>query len=379
MGKSIGLIIWAYSDCRSLMGIFREIRKQLDSPVVIVINESNKVVGLRQKTGFSHEEFNDVAVVCIENDFDRGIAVLDEYKGFNHLFTVYQKEPLFRKLISIAHSRHERVGIISEAPCIMSRGLGGVIKRNLYLPHLVPYIVRNVVHCSDFIINLSGDSTKELQMIGWAPDKIIPFGYFPPPLIGSCCKKRKNGESFHILVSGIMSWHRAPDVAIKALGMLKAWGLTYSATFTQNGPLLGTLRTFAKRYDLPIRFSGLLPMAELVSAYENCSLYLATGRSEPWGMRLNDALQCGAPLAVSRGMGGVQMVDRYGCGFSFNVDDYVDLANKLARVIRDTQLYNDLSEKAYAAAQQISPSVKVVELISAVNSRFPGWFPIRKI
>ena len=234
--------------------------------------------------------------------------------------------------------------------------------------------VKSVIDASDFVINLSGDGSLALQRIGWRPYQIIPFGYFPPPVIGSKVVRRMQNGDFHVLVTGIMTWHRAPDTVIKALCLLKQWNVPYRATFTQNGPMLSYLKEVAQKNNLPVDFKGFVHIEELIKLYETCSVYVAAGRREPWGMRLNDALQCGAPLVVSRGMGGVQLVDEYGCGESFDADDYLDLACKLRRLIEDEGRYQLVSRNAVSAAEQIASESKTKALIKLISSRFEGWF-----
>ena len=91
-------------------------------------------------------------------------------------------------------------------------------------------------------------------------------------------------------------------------------------------------------------------------------------------MRLNDALQCGAPLVVSDGMGGVKLVRDYGCGLEFGAGNAVELADQLQRLITNHGLYEQISLKAYAAARRCAPSVKAGELISLVKNKVPNWW-----
>ena len=84
-------------------------------------------------------------------------------------------------------------------------------------------------------------------------------------------------------------------------------------------------------------------------------------------MRLNDALLCGAPLVVSRGMGGVQLIDRYGCGLAVRQCDPVAMANALEKLARDGSLYRHVAEKAIAAAQACDPEKKAHELLRLIK------------
>ena len=130
-----------------------------------------------------------------------------------------------------------------------------------------------------------------------------------------------------------------------------------------------SIKEKAKRFNLPIAFPGFLPMENLIRLYESCSVYVGAGRHEPWGMRLNDALNCGAPLVVSRGMGGVKMVDDYGCGLSFKNGDAIDLANQLERLATSHDEYNKVLEGVSVAVNMCSPENKAKEMLGILRKR----------
>ena len=368
-----GLVIWAQSDCRSMMGLYRSIISQVSCPVRVVVRDY-KAKSQRQEVGFAHEEFSDIKFTVIGDNYAKGLAILNECKGFHHLFASYQNAPTYRRLILAAKQRGDKIGVMSESPCVMDDGVRGWVKEHVYYPIVLKSKVAPVIEVSDFIVNLSGDSSQALRQIGWRAEQIVPFGYFPPPIIGSKIVRRSSNRDFHILVTGIMTWHRAPDIVMKALVLLKRWGVKYRATFTQGGPMLESLRRIAQDNDLTVSFPGCVPLKELIKLYETCSVYVAAGRREPWGMRLNDALQCGAPLVVSRGMGGAQLVDEYGCGISFDVDDYIELAHKLRSLIEGEPKYINVCNNAIVAARLVSPNVKAGCLIKTISHRFEGWF-----
>ena len=119
----------------------------------------------------------------------------------------------------------------------------------------------------------------------------------------------------------MLSRYRGADILVRALKLLKDRGVKYQAVITQEGELLQQLKAMKRKYDLPIEFPGVVAMPELIKLYQACTVYVGAGRSEPWGMRLNDALNCGAPLIVSQGMGGVKLVKDFGVGLTFRQED----------------------------------------------------------
>lgn len=365
-----GLVIWAYSECRSMMGLHSAIQRIANFPVVIATYHHHSFKNYftaRTATGFCSDEFSDVKLFPIGENYDAALKVMNSCQGYYHLFAAYQGVPNYRRIMREVIRRGEHYGIISEAPCNMTPGLKGWLKEHVYYRLFLPFKVRQSIRNADFFLNLSGNDTRMLRRIGWEGRKIIPWGYYSPAIPNSECKPRTSNRDFHILVSGIMSWHRSPDVIMRALQLLSTWGVNYRATFTQNGPMLPKLQKIAVDNKLPVEFTGFLPMTDLIKLYETCSVYVAAGRREPWGMRLNDALQCGAPLVVSRGMGGVKMVDDYGCGIGFNNEDYVDLAHRLKQLATDATYYEKVSNAAKVAAQLITPENKARELVAILK------------
>ena len=361
-----GLVIWAQSTCRSTMGLYAAIAKQLDVPVIIALWFYHTEVGQsdnRSIIGFNPDEFADVPTIPIGEDFDKGQKLLDAYDGYCHYFTVYQNSSVWRRLIIEAKRRGSRVFVGSESPCNMSSGMRYWMKE-FYLRFCLRYKVRDVISASEKFINYSGDDSKYAMIAGWPKEKIIPFGYFPPALEGAHFVERVTNKPFVILATGALSRYRGADVLMDALVLLKKKGIPYKAVITQTGELLPALKRQAKSHDLPVEFTGFIPMSDLIALYEQCTVYVAAGRHEPWGMRLNDALNCGAPLVVSRGMGGVKMVDDYGCGLSFRSNDAIDLADKLIFLATDRNVYMSIVSNVKNAVTKCSPQFKARELIS---------------
>ena len=370
-----GLLVWACSNCRSVMALYRSLAKQLDVPLLVALWETPKGDGLdlRERTGFLKSEFADVQMAVVGEDYLKGLELIDSHSGWHHLFCVYQGAPTFRQLLFEVRRRGLRAGVMCESPCNMSSGLKSVVKR-FYLKFILPTKIKPVIRSAEFFVSYSGDASRAARSIGWPRERIIPFGYFPPPIVGSHFVQRRYTKDFTILTTGILSRYRGADVLLRALVLLKAWGLNFKTYVTQTGELLPELQKIAAENKLNVEFTGFLPLGELIQLYQKCSVYVGTGRSEPWGMRLTDALHCGAPLIVSRGMGGVQLVDRYKCGLSFETDDEVDLANKIFELATRTDVYESAAICAVKASQATMPDEQAKELISKIDRVVPGWF-----
>lgn len=369
-----GLVIWAYSDCRSVMATYRALMAAANCPTLLVLlhgDADHCGLDLRIQTGFREDEFSDVPREYIELNFEKGRQIIATHPGWNHLFSDYQRQDVVRQLIAEAKSRGEHVGIINEAPCNMASGRRWWLKE-VFFRTVLPRKIRSAVRAADFFANCSGDDVKAQKVAGWTTEKIVPFGYFPPPIEGARCVLRTTNKPFHILATGILSRYRGADCLVEALRILKSWGVPYRATITQDGELLPILKAKAERCGLPIDFAGFVQLADLIKLYETCTVYVGAGRDEPWGMRLNDALNCGAPLIVSSGMGGRKLVDDYGCGLVFERRRPADLARQLKALATDEELYSACARRAVDAARKIAPASQAAWLLSSIR-KYEGW------
>jgi glycosyltransferase involved in cell wall biosynthesis len=368
-----GIQFWAASYCRSTLSFYEGIGIAYNVPIRICVVSSNN--SNRSDLGWDDSEFTHLDIVSIGGVSIKAFALLEEKLGWHQVFGAYQSNALFQQTILRAQELGIAVGVCSEAPLNMLEPGTRRFAKALYLRHVVPFKVKPYLAATDFVINLSGSASRSFLRLGCSPKKIVPCGYFPPPLYGTSFKQRDAhpGSDFHILCTGGMSWHRGQDVLLNALKLLKSWGVSCRVTMTQTGPLERVLKQNAKKSDLPVDFVGMLPMPDLVALLEQCSCYVATGREEPWGIRVNDALHCGAPILVSRGMGACQLVDEFGCGLSYNADDYVDLAWKLRKLILDSKCYFKLSSRVSEASVQSMPHVVAGKIAKVIQQDFDGW------
>lgn len=367
------LIIWAHSYCRSTLGFYQGLGKAFNVPLSVYIWK--KDAKLRTNVGFTENEFSDMEIHYIGDNYELGKKILSENRNAHHLFGAYQAVKIYQQLIIDAKNMGYKIGIASEAPCNMSLGYER-LQKNLYIKFVLPIKIKKQISAADFIINLSGGDFVSLEKIGWKKEKIIPCGYYPPRIEHTKLIKRNeyNWSNFTILLSGLHQWHRSPMLLLQALKELKKDGFSPICNITQDGPLLDKMKKYATENHLDnVKFLGFVKMDVLRNLYETCSIYVGAGNYEPWGMRLNDVLLCGAPLVVNEGMGGVKLVNDYGCGLSFEKNNYKSLAMNLKKLIIDKNLYYEVAEAAYNAASFITPEAKAKEIAYIIQKNYKGW------
>lgn len=365
------IIFWAHSYCRSTLQFYSELAKCLQKECVIYTWIES--LTLRTATGFNNAEFSNLKIQHVGNDMALAEKLLSEHIDDYHVFCAYQTSPIHQHLIGCLIDRGIRYGIISEAPCNMDKFPKRAIKE-LYIRYYLPIKLTRIIENADFCLNLSGYYERELKYLGWDNFHIISCGYFPPRIPGSTMVERKvennTGTDFTILLSGLHQWHRSPWLLLKALKVLKKRGYTPHCYITQEGPYLKNLKQYAIKHHLDnVEFLGFVELPQLIHLYETCSAYIGCGNYEPWGMRLNDCLLCGSPLIVNRGMGGVKMVDEYGCGLSFERNDAVGLADAIQQLMTDKTLYSKVAQQAIKAANAILPENAAIKYAEEINKR----------
>jgi len=370
----LGLQVFSHSYCRSTLAFYESLSKKLNVPLRICLAKSG--LGIRGDVGFTDSEFSHLDIVDVA-DAERAEIALHERSDWHQIFGVYQTMPHIQSVIRFAIKNGYKFGIASEAPCNMfAPGIRRLVK-DFYIKKIAKRSLNDIVNGADFIINWSGDDAVSLQGFGWDSSKIIPCGYFSPPLLSSKFVTRDISylESVHILCTGGMTWHRGQELLLESLILLKSWGMPVRSTFTGRGSLESKLRNIAQENNLDCSFPGSVSMADLISLYQSCSLFVAPGRQEPWGMRVNDALNCGAPTIVSRGMGASKLIFDYGFGLTFAANDAVDLAWQIRRLISEPTIYQSICNNLANMHHQILPDSAAERVADRLQHNFDGWTP----
>jgi glycosyltransferase involved in cell wall biosynthesis len=368
-----GLLIWAHSMCRSMAFLYRELSVQLNVPLKVCVAYFE--IDDRGELGFSHAEFEGIDYELVGNNPKYALKILDSYKEYHQIFAVYHNAGAFRKAFYRAHQLGCPIAVFSEAPINMEDRLARCHLKNIYNRFVLPGRVRKYTRGASYFVNLSGDESRGLRQLGWEPSKIVPSGYYPPPIVGSRLEKRSKThyDDFHILCTGPVKHIRGTHVLIEACRILRIYHQKFRVTVTQDGPLRKALEAEVEQHGLPVDFLGIVPLDKLTKLYGECSCFVACGLTEPWGIRVNDALNCGAPVVVSDGMGVKKLVNEFCCGRTFRAGDAVALASVLFQLIDDREAYLRVSDAAAGAMERISPKAESARLIYRIRSLLPEW------
>lgn len=344
------IVIWAHSECRSTMALFREVARQSGVPVTVALwkhGNADDVRALRESQGQRPGEFADLGAIPVGEDLSRGRSLLADHcgPGVAHVFCVYQNSPAWRRLICEAKATGSRVAVYAEAPCPMCVGPKATLKR-LYYRAVLPFRLRRAIRAADVLLCASGPSGKpSLLAIGWPEAKIVPFGYASALPDLAVPPSRDCGAPLRILHTGIETAYRSLPTLLRACAILKGRGIPHEL----------------------FRTGGAVSTTELARLYASCDILVACGLCEPWGIRVNDAIHAGLPAVVSRGMGSAWMVGQAGCGFTYAAGNARELARILESVAADRALVASLRPAVAKASADWAPVARAKVFLSAVE------------
>lgn len=334
------------------MSLYREVKRQAGVPVTIALWQHGDGADIRAKrvaTGQGKGEYDDLELVPIGEDLVRGQELLAMHcgKGAVHVFCVYQNSPVWRQLILLAKKLGLYVAVYAEAPCEMCLGAKALLKR-LYYRFVLPFKLREVARAADLFICQSGRmGVERLTRLGWAKEKIVPFGYASAESNGFASRDYSeiSTRPLRVLHTGVETPYRSVETLLKAVNVLKRKGVSVEVVRTHGG----------------------VPLYELERLCKWADVFVACGLCEPWGMRVNDAIHAGLPVVVSSGMGAKMIVEQYGCGSVYPAGDANALAEMLQRFATDADFASKCRAGVAKAHEAWAPAAKAKEFINLIS------------
>lgn len=157
---------------------------------------------------------------------------------------------------------------------------------------------------------------------------------------------------------------------IRACGRLEREAKRVSLLLAGDGPDRSGYQELARGERLSdIRFLGMLNQEDLCEYYSLSDVLVLPSRYEPWGFVLNEGMEFGLPLVVSRAVGaGPDLVRPGRNGYVFRVGDIATLTRCLEAVAQDKGLRKRMGEESRMIIQDFSPENWAKGVFEAVNS-----------
>ena len=282
--------------------------------------------------GWSLADTNESSVYLDVNNWkDKVSEVIDSTPDALHLFNGIRTFEKLSFALSLIRTRNMRYGFLAEAPFNPYRNFGIRFMKFVYSNYIIGRFRKTLIHDSECYINLSGGKNKELINQGWPKNKIYPFGYFTEQS-KLLLEKSSMSKDYRIVMTGYITKNKGHLRVLRALK--KVGSENIKVAITGFGPELETLKKYVRLHSLDyVDFKGVLSDLEVQVLYQNSDLLIAGGYEEPWGIRVNEALNNGCLVLVSSGIGACQLIELGRNGYIFNTNDQLDLEDKLSFIL----------------------------------------------
>jgi glycosyltransferase involved in cell wall biosynthesis len=168
-----------------------------------------------------------------------------------------------------------------------------------------------------------------------------------------------------ILTSGKYIQKKRPMDLLRAYHLLN--DLNTSLVFLGDGELKKEMVDFIKKKDLKnVYLTGFKNQSEIGKYYATADIFVLTSESETWGFVVNEAMNFGLPIILSKRVGCIDDLLYAGQnGFHFECANIVDLKTKLQILINDNHIRNSFGKESYKLIESYSYS-SIINSLKAI-------------
>ena len=351
-------VFWWNIPCKGMIGVLREFCK-LEPESVVYTGETSAhrlAMGWSKQSSLfpQHTIIKNLGQSQWRQDLERLFA------GHRNDFHIVNGlvNSIFSPLLDDVIRSRTPYATMAEAPCNMYDGVRWLAKTALS-PILQPWRHRRFAATARAFISLSGEKKHDLRNIeklGFSRERIFPFGYYTDADPNFVYSPAEDGK-IHLLCPGLLEKYKGVDILILAIRELHRRGVSgFHCHITGNGSRRNELEALVDKSAIRevVTLHGALDEKTYQKLLRNIDILVAPGRREPWGIRINEAIQRGQAVVTSDGLGASTLIERSGGGVVFKSASVDDLCAKLETLLIDRRALAATREKNRMFAPQIS-------------------------
>lgn len=369
------VVFWWNIPCAGMIHVLKSYSEDIDTSAIVVtgtLSNSRKSMGWDDKG-----KLFDSHIVLQDDEWEnRSQEILEQYKDRLHVFNGITHPERMKRVINCAIGKNIIFCNMTEAYSNLSFGLRGLVK-TLYIKLYLPRLVKPIARCSCGVLCLSGsapNTLKQFERLGFTKSAIFPFGYYTNEDATYSYHSAQDGK-IHMLCPGLLEKYKGVDILINALHLVTKQGIhNYVCHITGKGRQEAKLKTLTSKLGLEgtVVFEGVLDSHKYNELLSHIDILVAPGRVEPWGIRINEAIQRGNAVIVSSGLGAAELVQASKGGAVFKTGDVADLASKLYYFLSDKDKLLEAKLRNIAYKHHISCQEKALQLSSILNDMTHG-------
>jgi glycosyltransferase involved in cell wall biosynthesis len=159
-------------------------------------------------------------------------------------------------------------------------------------------------------------------------------------------KYNLNKDKFSIVGISRLSPEKSVDTSIRAMPFILKENPNTQLILISGGPLMGKFRRLVKKLNLEnsVIFAGRIPEEDKVPLLNASDLFLHPSVTDLEGIVILEAMGCGLPILVSDSSNSAASTLIKDNGVTFTAKDYMDLAEKANKLIKDKKKLEKMAE-----------------------------------
>ena len=146
-------------------------------------------------------------------------------------------------------------------------------------------------------------------------------------------------KSSVILFVGKLQKRKNPDILLDAFRLLDRNALQHPwLLFIGTGDMMEELKEKEKNYETGVKFLGFKNQSELSAYYSLADIFVLPSEREPWGLVVNEAMNCETAVIVSDQCGCASDLIDSSCGYILPTGNIIELSNLLKSCLEQPNL-----------------------------------------
>lgn len=359
-------IFWWDSPCKGMIGVLKYFCENLSIESIAITGDTGK---FRRSMGWKDRGVYFKSHIIIPRDeywIEKTTKIFNQYKvGYIHVFGGLTRNKT-EHLVKMAIKSNIQFCVMTEAPLNNQFGIKRFLKK-LYISFFLPILRYNIAKKSSLVFCLSckkNSDLDKLKRLGFKENTIIQFGYWTNTEYEDLNIVELN-EKVSLFCPGFLGRIKRVDLLVSAIHVLIKKGYTnFVCHIIGDGIEKEKLQREVKNKNIEkyIVFHGVLD--ESNPLITKSDILVAPGSFEPWGIRINEAIQRGQVVISSKGIGASYLIEESDGGKVFKNGSYKQLADAIQYYLDDYERINIAKKNNIKYRDKISCELKAKELYS---------------
>lgn len=330
----------------------------------------------RKRQGWIKPDLSDINVTNVNklNWIRIGLKLVKENSDAIHLFGGLWASRRFFLILLYSMYKNRFLGLIVEPFIDTKDGYlddEGLVAGWLY-SKLRPIIYRVSGWALDrkvkLIFAISSKAACQFKKAGFRSGDLYPFGYFVPTSSHSVkMVEHPDRDVLRLVFIGALISRKGIDF-IKELAAL---------CFKKRVPISIDVYGPGKQESLlnfspNLNYRGVIAFGNSSEVMQNYDLLIVPSKFDGWGVVVNEALQSGLPILVSKNTGASTLVTQSGAGIVFDSNNACELIDSIEALIKDRTIISAWKERALAYSSKITPEIAASYMLKSINSTLNG-------